>query len=127
MLYEVITANTENDIKGYRVYSANDPKFEFKLVTNNVIADTFFIEKINLNTLTEKIFYKVRAVDLRENHSSLSDVIEVIRPDIIPPVRPIIKDIVDVNNLPQIVWLNSTSSDVVSHIIYRKPASYNFV
>jgi len=115
-------ANTENDIKGYRVYSANDPKFEFKLVTNNVIADTFFIEKINLNTLTEKIFYKVRAVDLRENHSSLSDVIEVIRPDIIPPVRPIIKDIVDVNNLPQIVWLNSTSSDVVSHIIYRKPA-----
>ncbi len=112
--------NTDEDIDGYRVYMANKPKFEFMLITPSVIYDTVFSEKINLKTLTRKIYYKVKAVDVRQNQSAFSELITVTRPDIIPPVSPVIKNIGNTDNLAELSWVNSSSSDVAFHHIYRK-------
>ena len=113
-------ANTERDISGYRVYRANNPRFEFMLVAPEEIMDTCFIDSINLKTLTKKIYYKIRAIDVRDNQSAFSGMLTLKRPDIIPPVSPVIKNIADNNGNPEITWVNSSSSDVVSHNIYRK-------
>jgi fibronectin type 3 domain-containing protein len=112
--------NTDNDIDGYRVYRANNPNFEFQLVSPDLIQDTVFIDSINIKTLTKQVYYKLKAVDLHENQSEFSDLLALNRPDIIPPVAPVIKNLQNKNNIPEITWINSPSSDVVSHQLFRK-------
>jgi len=88
-----------------------------------MITDTFFVDSVNINTLTKHVYYRLRAEDLRLNQSDFSDILELKRPDIIPPVAPIIQQIVQQKNGLQITWFNSSSSDVVRHHIYRKEAN----
>jgi hypothetical protein len=116
-------ANTDEDIYGYRVYMANNPRFEFMLISSAEILDTSFVDTINLKTLTKKIHYKVRAIDERQNQSGFSEMLSLKRPDIIPPVSPVIKNIADVKDNPEITWVNSSSSDVVFHHLFRKAKS----
>jgi uncharacterized protein len=113
-------ANIEEDISGYRIYRANNPKFEFMLISPAVISNTNFIDSINLKTLTKKIYYKVKAIDARQNQSAFSNLLSLSRPDIIPPVSPVLQNIADKNGKPEITWINSSSVDVASHHIYRK-------
>lgn len=112
-------ANKEEDISGYRVYKSNRPDVEFTLITPSVVVDTTYSTPVNLKTLTKKIYYKVTAIDARDNQSRLSDHAELKRPDIIPPLKPLFEEIREVKKRPELVWIPSSSSDVVSHIIYR--------
>ena len=112
--------NTDNDINGYRVYRSNRPDFEFLLISPYMVTDTFFVDSININTLTKQVYYRLKAEDLRLNQSDFSDILELKRPSIIPPVAPVIQRIVQQKNGLQISWFNSSSADVVRHHIYRK-------
>ncbi len=114
-------ANTEKDIKGYRIFRSNHPQHEFMNIHPAVVLDTLYIDTININTLTKNIYYRVMAIDLRENRSDLSEILQLKRPDKIPPVTPLIKDFVVEKGRIVLNWLGSSSEDVVLHRIYRKP------
>ena len=114
--------NTDSDINGYRVYRSNRPDFEFLLLSPQMITDTLFVDSININTLTKEVYYRLRAEDLRLNQSDFSEILELKRPDIIPPVAPKIQQIVQQKNGLQITCLNSSSADVVRHHLYRRTA-----
>jgi fibronectin type 3 domain-containing protein len=115
--------NKDKDIDGYRVYRSNRPDFEFMLISPSVITDTLFTDSVNLNTLTKQVYYRLRAIDLRQNQSEFSAILELKRPDIIPPVSPRIQNIEEQKNGLLITWLNSSSEDVVRHHIYRKESN----
>jgi fibronectin type 3 domain-containing protein len=70
--------------------------------------------------LTKQVYYRLKAEDLRLNQSDFSEILELKRPDIIPPVAPVIQQIVEQKKGLQITWFNSSSEDVVRHHIYRK-------
>ena len=112
--------NTDRDLEGYRVYSANNPNFEFILETPSVIGDTLFTDTVNIKTLTRNIYYKVRAIDFRQNQSDFSEMLTLARPDVIPPVSPLIKSIDFRDGKIVLIWVNSTSSDVAFHRVYRR-------
>lgn len=113
-------ANTDSDIHGYRVYKSNTPYSEFILAYPSVIEDTVFYDSINLKTLTKNIYYKVRAIDERQNQSEYSDLLSLTRPDIIPPISPVVKKLEAENKYPAIEWVNSSSDDVIWHHIFRR-------
>jgi fibronectin type 3 domain-containing protein len=115
-------ANKETDIYGYRVYRANASNEEFSQLTVTPVRDTFFVDHINLQTLSKNIYYQVLAVDQRQNYSVFSTPLKVTRPDIVPPVAPVITGFESTDKGIKIKWANSTSSDVVTHILYRKDA-----
>ncbi len=112
-------ANTESDMNGYRVYASNHPDFEYLLKTPAVITDTVFKDSINIRTLTRDIYYKVKAEDVRMNQSAFSKEIQLVRPDVIPPVAPLLRAVNDEEGLPQLQWINSSSADVARHHVYR--------
>ncbi len=112
--------NTDEDMEGYRVYMSNSPEFEFLLVTPAVIMDTVYTDTINLYTLTKNIYYKVKAVDVRQNQSDFSVLLTLKKPDKVAPVSPVIKNVADKGGNPELTWVNSSSNDVVYHHIYRK-------
>ncbi|HET6512605.1 MAG TPA: hypothetical protein VFH43_10470, partial [Candidatus Kapabacteria bacterium] len=83
----------EPDIVGYRVLWANDPTHEFTQRTNVPIQDTFFVDTISLKSLTPYVYYRVAALDDRYNHSEMSPMLMVKRPDIIPPDASVFSDV----------------------------------
>jgi fibronectin type 3 domain-containing protein len=112
--------NEEKDLDGYRVYRSNRPDFEFLLITPAVVKQPFYTDSVTLNTLTQQVYYRLRAIDLRQNQSAFSHVLELVRPDTIPPVAPVIKSVEAQKGALLLTWINSSSTDVVRHHIYRK-------
>ena len=112
--------NTETDMDGYRVYRSNRPDFEFLLISPKMIMEETFTDSVQLRTLTKNVYYRLRAIDLRQNQSEFSEILELKRPDIIPPVSPLIKTVFQQKNGVSLTWFNSSSVDVVAHHIHRK-------
>ncbi|HOY05866.1 MAG TPA: hypothetical protein PLO67_10720 [Saprospiraceae bacterium] len=111
---------TERDLKGYVVHYANASFHELACLTPQVLLDTIFQDTIPLNTLTEKIYYRVVAVDMRGNHSAFSQLLELSKPDTIPPVPPLFSDYRIDRNRIHISWAASSSEDVVKHRLLRR-------
>jgi len=113
------TANSDFDIFGYRVYRANSKYEEFSQLTSKAISSNAFRDSIALKTLTKKVYYKIIAVDRRQNESAFSDIMELERPDIVPPSAPFINSIKSTKRGIEIHWVKSASSDVEKQVLYR--------
>lgn len=112
--------NKEGDLLGYKIFRANQPTDEFVQVNAQYIKDTFYVEKLNLKTLSKKLYFKLAADDKNRNSSPLSEVIEVTRPDTIAPSSPILSSVLQKNNGLEIRFRLSASDDIVKHTLWRK-------
>lgn len=112
--------NSEEDLKGYKVYFSNSNAQMYSQITIEPDVDTTFTDSITLKTLTKTIWYKIVAVDENNNHSGYSKPVELKKPDIVPPVPPLaLKVYVDTAGA-QIDWIQSASEDAAGYIIFRK-------
>lgn len=112
--------NREKDLKGYYVYFANDPDHEFSQITKVMLTDTVFRDTITLKSLTKRVFYKVVSMDEHFNHSPFSSMASVKRPDIIPPIVPLITHVTVKDSTATLQWQSSPSNDVVEYRLYRR-------
>ncbi|RLD82825.1 MAG: hypothetical protein DRJ10_04625, partial [Bacteroidetes bacterium] len=110
----------EQDILGYRVFRSNFLNAEFGQQSKTAVADTFFTEQINLKTLSKKIYYKIAAVDMNFNQSELSEALLLEKPDVMPPVPPLLQSTKSTIDGVNLNWINSSSKDVVKYVLYRK-------
>ncbi|TAJ12605.1 hypothetical protein DMA11_11965 [Marinilabiliaceae bacterium JC017] len=115
-------ANSEPDIFGYRVYRANSREGAFSQITKEPVNVIPYVDHITLKTLTKKVYYKVVAVDQRQNESDYSAILEVERPDIVPPAPPLISHIASSDSGVVIRWVKSPSNDVSKLLLYRNRA-----
>lgn len=105
---------------GYRLFASDKKNGPFIQFTPTWIEENNYEYKVNVNTLTKHAFFKVAAVDLRENLSVQSDACIFKIPDVIPPVEP---NIVSANATAKgnsLYWENSPSEDVVKHNLERR-------
>lgn len=109
----------EKNIKGYRVLQANDPTHEFVQLTGQIYSDTIFVDSISLQTLTKKVYYRVAAVNNRYQHSKMSEILELERPDIVPPEQAVFHDVFVTDTNVLLKWYPSTSNDVKMQVLYR--------
>jgi len=92
-----------------------------------LITDTFYQEKISIHTLSERVLYRIAAVDIGYGHSAQTENLVLYRPDIIAPSPPVIGNYKLSDSSLQIDWIPSSSHDVISHSIYRKSNSGDFI
>jgi hypothetical protein len=114
--------NTEEDLDGYRVLWANSLDHEFSQLTPQVHRDTVITHQITLQTSTEHVYYKIVAVDKRFMHSIPSEIIELKRPDILPPDAPVFTDVRVSENAVSLHWARSGSADVKEQRFERRSA-----
>lgn len=116
-------ANKEPDIMGYAIHFSNDSTHAFAVVTNKPVLTNSYIDTIMIRTLTERIYYKIVAIDKNFNYSDFSPYIALQRPDVIPPSAPLFKEYWRDTASIALSWINSTSKDVIKHNLYRKTDS----
>ncbi|NQW29298.1 MAG: hypothetical protein HQ472_02140 [Ignavibacteria bacterium] len=119
---------TDADVMGYRLLIANDSTHEFTVKrelfdeeTQFNREDTILLDTAELRTLTKFVYYQVIALDYHFNESVVSNMIAVPRPDIIPPVSPVVTDYVVTDSSIVLFYNPSTSRDVSHHVIQRRP------
>lgn len=112
--------NVELDLKGYSILKANRPNQEFTRMNKQEFMESNYVDTVNLKSFNEKVYYKIVALDNRYNESVPSEVLELKRPDRIPPTNAIFTNYEIKEDGILLLWQNSASEDVVKHIIYRK-------
>jgi uncharacterized protein len=112
--------NRDADIYGYRIYRAYYQSEEFALMTGEPLKDTVFTDRVQLQSLNERIHYQVMAIDKNQNHSGLSAILSLALPDKVPPMPPVWRPVKSTDNGVVLTWEPSGSQDVVKYEVYRK-------
>ena len=111
--------SVSDDVLGYRLFRANDPKEEFVMVSSKTIQDTVFTDSVAVATLTEQVYYRIVAVDRRFNASDYSEILPLKRPDIVPPVPAQLTSVTAENQGVRLSWVASPSTDVSEYVVLR--------
>jgi uncharacterized protein len=122
-----VLRNTERDLMGYRLFRANDPEHEFSAIYEGFVDDdslqyqisTIFKDTVTLNSLTPRIYYKIKALDFNFNQSDFSEMMVIVRPDTIPPTTPVFRRVVSRTSEIELHFALSQSRDVAAHELYR--------
>ncbi|MCL6494304.1 MAG: hypothetical protein K6T54_05920 [Ignavibacterium sp.] len=119
--------NKEFDLMGYRILKANAPDHEFSSIIESFDPDstelkfkTEFADTVDLQTTTKYVYYRATALDNRYNESGFSDIIAVPRPDVVPPIAPVLNDAKVTEKDVTLFFIPSPSEDVKSHYVLRK-------
>jgi hypothetical protein len=112
--------NPEDDIRGYRLYIANDPSDEFSQVTIGPVETDSFTFKIPLNNLSNELFCKIQAEDTHYNTSKFSDIVTLFKPDTIRPMSPLFKTFKGTSSAICLTWAASYSPDLAAYVLKRK-------
>jgi hypothetical protein len=110
----------EPDLYGYHVFWQNQRDHVESRLTGTAVRDTMYVDTISMRTLTEKVYYKVMAVDMNRNGSKHSVLVELKRPDVRPPTKPVFKDYRVSDEGIRLRWAPSSSEDVVRHCLLRR-------
>lgn len=114
------TKNSEADLKGYRIYRSDHENGERFQVTPEPVAANTILDTLNMQTLSRKMYYWVKAVDFRENESAFSNILVLTRPDVNPPSAPVLSALEATDKGVKATWIPSTSSDVLRHVLQRR-------
>lgn len=124
----VVKHPSDRDFMGYRLLHANDSLHEFtvrrELFHEDSVydrADTIIVDTAEVRTLTKYVYYQVIALDYHFNESAISNTLAIPRPDVIPPVAPVISDYSVTDSAIILNIVPSSSRDVRNHIVMRRP------
>jgi hypothetical protein len=112
-------SNTDSDFLGYRVFRSNSLGEEFVEVTKEIIPKPYFIDTVNIRVLNKKIYYHVIAMDKNYNPSNYSNLLKLVRPDVIPPTTPVFLKTEMKNDSIVLDWENSVSDDIAKYELIR--------
>lgn len=113
-------ANDEKDFLGYKVFSSYDTTANFILRHEYFLDKPEFRDSVALQTELRFVYYKLIAVDERNNRSAFSEIIRVPIPDKLAPTEPQFYEFLPGKGMVYLKWYPSPSEDVVKQSLYRR-------
>lgn len=119
--------NNEFDLMGYRILKANAPDHEFSSIIESFNPDSSelrfkveFTDTVDLRSTTKYVYYRATALDNRYNESEFSEIIAVPRPDVVPPIAPVLTDALVTEKDVTLKFIPSESEDVKNHFVLKR-------
>jgi hypothetical protein len=116
-------ANSDKGSFGYRIFRGQTAEEELIPLNDIAHRSTEFVDSIDLWSLNRSIFYAITALDERYNQSDKSPVIEVKRPEVIPPTPPFIREVRVEDGRNIVVWVSGGESTLAGYYVYRQSSS----
>ncbi|MBC9932773.1 hypothetical protein [Chitinophaga qingshengii] len=114
-------ANTEKDLMGYKVFRASNWGEELSPLLDSIhLTSPLYHDTVVLKSLNSKVYYAVAALDKRYNQSPFSLVLELKKPDIVPPGAPVFSGYKISGDTVLLTWARSSDEDVALHLLYRR-------
>ncbi|MGE0568873.1 MAG: hypothetical protein AB7O73_13085, partial [Bacteroidia bacterium] len=117
--------NTESDLLGYKLFTANHPNEEFVQIHDSIIKSSYYKCKINLKTLSKYRYFKLVAVDNNYNASGFSELLYVKIKDTISPEKPVLISVSSKLNGVLCQFIPSQSEDLLFQKIIRQNKDKN--
>jgi len=114
------------DLKGYNVYVANQEDHPFIPLADSLLTDTVFQYRIDLRNLTEHIYFRIKAFDQHLRESEFSQILDLKKPDLVPPSAPVFDDYKVAERSVYLHWRPSNSKDAVSQLLLRRAVGGNW-
>lgn len=114
--------NSDADIYGYRIFRGQTEGEELIPLNDVAVRDTAFVDTVNVRSLNSCVYYAISALDERYNQSDLCPVIEVRKPEFIPPTPPFIREVKVMNGKNEICWVSGQESTLAGFDVYRRAA-----
>lgn len=108
------------DIKGYWVYFANDSTDEFTPLNNEILYTNTYSYNIEPKSTNETIYFVVTSEDQSNNRGFSSDILELKRPDLVPPVPAFMLAPEAEDGKITISWKPSGSRDATFYLLERR-------
>lgn len=115
-----------DDVIGYRVFFSNARETPGGRMTDTLELIPYFTDSLDLYTLGDSVYYRVVALDERENVGDFSEPFALAVPDIVPPAPPRLRTITADTNGVVLSWAPSSSSDVVRYQLQRRALGTNY-
>lgn len=122
-----LQANRERDLLGYRIFTANAADHEFSVLIESFDDssltpphDSIYYDTVTVRSLTRAVYYRAVALDRNFNPSQFSEILVVQRPDVIPPVTPVVVDVRVTDTSVGLRYVPSSSLDVAYHTLLRR-------
>jgi fibronectin type 3 domain-containing protein len=112
--------NSEIDLLGYKVLRTFLKDDEVIPLFDIALKDTVYKDTVDVRNLNRKVYYTISAVDLRYNQSDLAPLLELEKPDILPPSSPVISGYKVRKEGIEIQWINSPDEGVIQHRVWRR-------
>lgn len=112
--------NYEKDFYGYKLFFGFDTTKEMTLANFKAFPESNFLDTIGLKSTNRDLFYKVTAVDKRNNRSPFSKIVKLVKPDILAPIAP---NFYNYKSRPAgvfLAWHPSSSGDVIKQQLFRR-------
>jgi hypothetical protein len=119
--------NIEQDLLGYKIYRTFLKNGEIIPLFDIALRDTVYIDTVDIHNMNRKVYYTVSAADMRYNQSDPAPVLELEKPDIIPPSSPVISGYRVRNDGIEIQWINSPDANVIQHRVWRREKSNKYM
>ncbi len=114
--------NREEDLLGYIVLRSVSGNDEYTRLTPSPINNARYNDTLNKRDLNKSVYYKIAAIDQRQNISEMSVPVEISKPDIIPPTRPLIRNVTMTTEGVEIIFDKSNDDDISGYEVYRQIA-----
>ena len=114
--------NEEEDLWGYLIFRAVEKDQEFVPLNVDPITVNFFEQQLPKNVKTT-FFYKILAIDTSYNKSDLSAAVYGHLPDVMPPEKPMIKQVESTENAIRIEWIPNVDEDLFGYHVYRQDST----
>lgn len=120
--------NLEDDLKGYMIYRAvtKNDKNNFVLLNATPVEEPFYEDRLPKNA-RNLFVYKILAIDTSYNKSNYSEVTGIKMPDVIPPVKPLIIHVTNIQNNIRLEWLSNKDEDLKGYDLYRSKGTEDFI
>lgn len=112
--------NYEKDFYGYKLFFGFDTTKEMTLANFKAFPESNFMDTVGLKSANRDLYYKVTAVDDRNNRSPFSKIVKLLKPDILAPASP---NFYNYKSRPAgafLAWHPSASGDVIQQQLFRR-------
>lgn len=113
-------ASTEADLAGYRVFYSYHPDGPYTQMTSDNVTATEYVTKSLTDNANAKVYYKIKAIDKRDNTSLLSDQALLVLPDVSGPSKPVLSHAIPRPEGIRIGWSLSKDEDLDRHVLQRR-------